>query len=770
MSNDAEQSLIELAQHIALDNYGIGAEVKKLSGYDDHNFLVTRENDTKYVLKLSEELAAEEIILAQHAVLEQLQNIDRQYRFPRVIKDKNGVTVSRIFNDGSNYLVRMLSYVEGAFFAEVEHSAELLHDFGTFLGKLDSQLLSSNPMTLGNRRLKWDLQHFMSCRKYLDAIGDAHERRLVAYYFMMFDELVSPALEQLRKSVIHSDANDWNVLVEKDRIAGIIDFGDMVYSITINELAIGLAYALMDKEELLEPARQIVKGYHEQLPLQEQELALLYYLVAARLCTTLVMASHHRKLCPGNTYISVSEVPARELLKRWHAINPLAVEYVFREVCGYKKKQVPTADVLLQKRDRHVSKALSVSYESPVYMTQASLQYMYDAEGNSYLDGVNNICHVGHCHPEVVQAGRRQMARLNTNTRYLYDEMNEYAERLCAVLPEPINKVFFVNSGSAASDLAIRLAMTHTGRKDVVVMEHGYHGNTLIGIDISAYKFEGKGGRGRAGYIHKTPIPDTYRGEFKADDTGAGSKYARQVRQILASLDEHSSAAAFISESIVGCGGQVVLPAGYLSQVYRDVRAHGGVCIVDEVQTGFGRVGEHFWGFQLQGVIPDIIIMGKPMGNGHPLAAVATTDEICDSFENGMEFFSSFGGNPVSCAIGKTVLDVIEEEGLQAHALHTGDYLKQELTKLKDDYPLIGEVRGYGFFLGMELVKEQHSLQPATETAGAVINAMKNKGIFLSTDGPYNSVIKFKPPMCFSMENAERLVETFDEVLRAIST
>src|SRR5215831_17855080 len=336
------------------------------------------------------------------------------------------------------------------------------------------------------------------------------------------------------------------------------------------------------------------------------------------------------------------------------------------------------------------------------------MQYLYDENGRAYLDAVNNVSHVGHCHPRVVRAGREQMAVLNTNTRYLHDNLVRYAQRLCAKLPEPLSVCYFVCSGSEANELALRLARTHTRRRDMIVVDVAYHGNTTSLIEISPYKNEGPGGTGAPPYVHKVPMPDVYRGRYKKDDPQAGEKYARYVEETIQTVkDDGGEAAAFICESLLGCGGQIVLPPNYLQEAYRHIRKAGGVCIADEVQVGFGRVGTHFWGFETQEVVPDIVTMGKPIGNGHPLAVVVTTPEIAASFNNGMEYFNTFGGNPVSCAIGLAVLDVIAEEGLQENALRVGAHLMEGLSGLMEKHTLIGDVRGPGLFVGIELVLDR---------------------------------------------------------------
>ncbi len=358
------------------------------------------------------------------------------------------------------------------------------------------------------------------------------------------------------------------------------------------------------------------------------------------------------------------------------------------------------------------------------------------------------------------------MAVLNTNTRYLHDNLVRYARRLCATLPEPLSVCFFVCSGSEANELALRLARTHTQRKDLIVVDAAYHGNTTSLIEISPYKFDGPGGTGAPPHVHKVPMPDVYRGEYKQNDLHAGEKYARYVEQtILEMQNNQSGVAAFICESLLGCGGQIVLPQHYLKEAYRYIQNAGGVCIADEVQVGFGRVGTHFWGFETQDVVPDIVTMGKPIGNGHPLAAVVTTPEIAASFNNGMEYFNTFGGNPVSCAIGLAVLDIIAEEGLQQNAQQVGTHLMDGMRELMERHALIGDVRGLGLFVGIELVLDRQTLAPAPEQASYIANRMRERGILLSTDGPFHNVLKIKPPMVFTEENADLLVGALDEIL-----
>ncbi|MBT33487.1 MAG: aminotransferase class III, partial [Thalassobius sp.] len=401
----------------------------------------------------------------------------------------------------------------------------------------------------------------------------------------------------------------------------------------------------------------------------------------------------------------------------------------------------------------------------PIKMVSAAFQYMFDADGNTYLDAYNNIPLVGHSHPRITEAAQQQIALLNTNTRYLYDNLHEYAERLLAKFPAKLNKIFFVNSGSAASDLAMRLARAYSNKKEIAVMEYGYHGNTQQCIDISSYKADGKGGKGLNDYVYKLPLPDAYKGEHTGKD--AGILYAQEAINLLNS--KPTLPGAFIAEPIIGCGGQIPLPDGYLQKLYEFLQAQNILCISDEVQVGMGRLGSTFWGFEQHGVIPDIVIIGKPIGNGHPMAAVVCTEEVAQAFENGMEFFSSFGGNPVSCSIGNAVLDVLEEENLQQHAKITGEHLIQGFKTLAKNYAQIGDVRGSGLFLGIEIVDQNgNRSELAGEQAAIIKNKLRDKFILSSTDGPYESVLKFKPPLCFNTKNADQLLNAVEQILKTM--
>jgi 4-aminobutyrate aminotransferase-like enzyme len=428
---------------------------------------------------------------------------------------------------------------------------------------------------------------------------------------------------------------------------------------------------------------------------------------------------------------------------------------------------VPSRSVeeTLADRRRLLGPNLSVSYDDPLRITRGVGAYLFDDEARSYLDSVNNVAHVGHAHPRVVRAGTRQMAVLNTNTRYLHEEVLRYAARLTATLPDPLSVCFFVNSGSEANDLALRLVRAHTGAQDMVCVEHGYHGHTQALIDVSPYKHAGPGGRGAPPWVHVAAMPDPYRGAFRGYDPSVGLAYADDVARCVRAAGDRG-VAGMIVESMIGCGGQVVLPDGYLTASAEHVRSAGGLVIADEVQVGFGRVGPAFWGFATQGLVPDVVTIGKPAGDGHPLAAVVTTPEIAASFANGMEYFNTFGGNPVSAAIGNAVLDVIEDEQLALRAQHVGRRILAGVIELATEHELIGDARGLGLYLGVELVRDRDTLEPADAEAAYVIERMRHLGVLVSIDGPFHNVLKIKPPLVWTDAEADRLVSTLDRVLR----
>lgn len=424
----------------------------------------------------------------------------------------------------------------------------------------------------------------------------------------------------------------------------------------------------------------------------------------------------------------------------------------------------PDPQALLARRKARIGYNLSLSYRQPLHLVRGRGAHLFDEAGRAYLDLYNNVPHVGHAHPKVVRAAQRQMAVLNTNTRYLHEALLRYAERLTATFPDPLKVCFFVASGSEATELSLRLARAWTGQRDLIVSDGAYHGHTTTLVEISPYKAEGPGGMGLPDWVHKARLPDVYRGPYRGAD--AGQRYAAEVQDLIAGIQAQGRGlCGLLLESIPSVGGQIVLPPGYLPEVYRHVRAAGGVCMADEVQTGFGRIGTHWWAFQHYGVTPDVVALGKPIGNGYPMGAVITTPEIAARFDNGMEFFSTFGGSTVACTVGEAVLEVVQSENLLAQAHDVGTYLLARLRLLMDRHAVVGDVRGLGLMLGLELVTDRTTRTPAPEQARYVADRLKDHGILLGTDGLDHNVLKIRGPMCLTRADADRLVGALDAVL-----
>lgn len=998
-------SLPDLKQ-LAKDHFGLEGKLKALPGEVDINVFFEVADDQKYILKIAhygEERAQLEM---QNALMQHLAHKSTHLKLPTVLPNTKGETITEVVDQqGQTRLLRLLTWVDGDLWADVNPQNDaLLESLGQACGTLCQALLDFDHPA-AHRQFKWNLSDGLWIKGYLEVIEDTQQRSIVQSFIKLVEEKVSPQIDQIRKSVIYNDANDYNTLVSPQsidkKVVGLIDFGDAVYTETINDVAIAAAYACMGKADPLTAAAHVVKGFHQKFPLTEQELDLIFPLMALRLCVSVTSSARNKKDEPDNTYLLVSEKPAWDLLEKLSQIPPALAHFTFRHYCGWEacptrpifdqwlSKQgdslgkvvdadwaneaasidlsiggwdlgnnanfdtiqsfeqtighilldknaqigvggygeirpfystdayleasndgprwrtvhigldiwmpaeslvfaplagkvhsiqnnsaerdygptvilehavsedltfytlyghlsrrslihlypgqeikkgdiiatighakengswpphlhfqimldmlgsrgdfpgvafpeekaiwfslcpdpttliagIPTADTssnlsaeeIMAARQQHLGKSLSISYQRPLLMQRGYMQYLYDVNGRRFLDTVNNVAHVGHQHPKVVKAAQRQLGILNTNTRYLHENIIRFAEELLATFPPELSVCYFVNSGSEANELALRMAKTYTAQQDIIALEAGYHGNTGACVDISSYKFDGKGGQGAPPTTHVVPMPDTYRGAYQSEQ--AGPQYAEHIATALKKIQgKGKNVAAFICESILSCGGQIVLPSGYLQGAYKLVREAGGLCIADEVQVGFGRVGEHFWGFQLQDVVPDIVTMGKPIGNGHPLAAVVTTPAVAEAFTNGMEYFNTFGGNPVSAAIGRAVLQVVQEEDRQAHALAVGQYLKEGLSTLQKDYPIIGDVRGHGFFLGFELINDHSTLAPAADQATYLANRMREKGILMSTDGPLHNVLKIKPPMCFDTKNADFFLAHLREV------
>jgi len=418
-------------------------------------------------------------------------------------------------------------------------------------------------------------------------------------------------------------------------------------------------------------------------------------------------------------------------------------------------------------RLKHFGGNLSVSYNDPILISRAWKHHIFDEWGRPYLDAYNNVPHVGHSHPRINQVALDQLNKVNLNTRYLHPLQSKFAKKILSKLPGNLEVCYFVNSGSEANELALRLARAHSGKKGIITPDEGYFGNTTGALSISAYKFKKQNGSGQADWVEVIEVPDDYRGSFKKDDPDRAIKFANSIDGAIETLKSKGiGLSAFIMETFPSVGGQIIPPQGYLEQVYGKIRKQGGICIADEVQTGLGRLGDYYFGFEFQNVKPDIVVLGKPLGNGHPIGAVITTKEISESFDNGIEFFSTFGGSNLSCRIGIEVLEIVDEEKLQQNAKIVGDFLISGFHELKKKFDFIGDVRGMGLFIGLEIIGIDGSEN--SELCGYIKNKMRENRILIGSDGPKDNVIKIRPPLTIELEDAEMLVSTLLEVLEGI--
>jgi 4-aminobutyrate aminotransferase-like enzyme/Ser/Thr protein kinase RdoA (MazF antagonist) len=461
----------------------------------------------------------------------------------------------------------------------------------------------------------------------------------------------------------------------------------------------------------------------------------------------------------------------------WPGVGDPDDNYMWRAICpnpaamlnlpDAKTVYTPTdkGDVLAGRKS-HFGANLSLSYKDPVMLVRGWQHHLFDEWGRPYLDAYNNVPHVGHAHPRIQTVAADQLKRMNSNTRYLHPAQTAFADKLLSKFPDPFEVCFFVNSGSEANELALRLARAHTGAKGMVTPDHGYHGNTTGAIDLSAYKFNAKGGVGPSDWVELVEVADDYRGRFRREDQDRAQHYADLVDGAIKRLtDRNINIAGFIAETFPSVGGQIIPPRGYLRAVYAKIRAAGGLCIADEVQTGLGRLGDYYFGFEQQQAVPDIVVLGKPLGNGHPMGAVVTTRAIADSFAQGPEFFSTFGGSTLSCRIGKEVLDIVDDEGLQANAKRQGDRLLEGLRALQDKHDCIGDVRGVGLFIGVDLVSDRACKSEATALATHVKNRMRDHRILLGSEGPKDNILKIRPPLTIRSDDVDMIVTTLDSIL-----
>lgn len=751
--------MVQIDIDLILTNYPITLSLhKRMEGYGSHNYLVTDDQDKRYVLKYYSDVNELPYIRSENDFLLQLANHITGNDTPLPIQISGDYIV---YHDIG--FSRLLTYIHGDFMGDLDWNDALITSLGYKTGLLMIASLSVRSNNFPNPQNRWDLQYALLNKEDISTINGSNNQKLVKYHFDHFEQFTLPLMSNCPKQNIHGDINEWNVLCKGKEVTGFIDFGDMSYGPRINELAIPLAYIMMGCSDPIHSAKCFIDAVSQHINFTAEEIDILPSLIITRACVSVINSSKSKSEQSNTDYISINEKQAWALIHKWHSWNPIYLQNEFRKSAGLSTVNLnPVKNYTEEKRKALMAPSLSLSYKQPIHMESAAFQYMYDKSGNAYLDAYNNIPHIGHAHPLISEAVSRQVRKLYTNSRYYNEIPLQYAESLLKYFPAELDTIFYVNSGTEANDLASRLAHTYTNNKGRIALEMGYHGHSPECIDFSPYKYNGLGGEGPKDHILELPLPKIYLGSQPDGET-----YAIEAIQMIAdSIANGHQYSSIIVETISGCGGQVPLAPSYLKKVFKYCEDHNILTISDEVQVGFGRLGEYFWGFEMHDVIPDIVVLGKPMGNGLPIAAVITKKHIAETFDNGMEFFSSFAGNQVSIAAAQAVLTSIEQEGLQSNAKKMGSYFKNQLCDLQSIYPMIGDVRGQGFFLGIEFLP--HNQMSASQISKLIKNRMKEKYILTSTDGKNDEVIKIKGPLCFTIDNVDLFCDRLTQILKTL--
>ncbi|MEI7761046.1 MAG: aminotransferase class III-fold pyridoxal phosphate-dependent enzyme [Thermoleophilia bacterium] len=752
---DVSQSL---ARQIARTVFGIDGDATPLDGERDRNFRIDGAGGS-FVLKVGNPADPAGAVEMQVLAMEHALRANPLLAIPRPHRTLDSRPTGEVEIDGVRHAVQLVTLIDGAAFPAGPVSPDGRRAVGVAVALLD-QALAGFTHPLAQRSILWDITRLRELRPKLDYVG-AENRALVERSLDRFDAVTAPALELVPSSTIHGDANPGNLLLDRDdpdRIAGIVDFGDLVHARTVIDPAIAAGYQAFGADNPLDPLVEVVTAYHAVSQLTIAEVELIPELAAARMAQSILISAWRAELHPDNlAYIMADQEDCLATLARIddHGVATLAA--ALTDACGLGRRTPPSLEDSLSLRRARLGPALGLSYDDPVRLDSGNGVWLTDTDGNRLLDAYNNVPQVGHAHPRVTAALASQARRLTTNTRYLVDEVTLYADRLTALMPEQLSVVMFVNSGSEANDVAIQIARAVTGNRGVVITEHAYHGTTAATAALSPEEL---------GPDALEPWVARIGGATTLGAADAAVRVSGEVDDAFARLRERGHGPALIvCDDVFASDGIFAVPPGYLRTAYARARAVGALCLADEVQAGFGRVGTPFWGFALDGVVPDIVTLGKPMGNGYPMGAIITTPEIAAQFAERWHFFSTFGGSPVAAAVGTAVLDVIERERLAEQAERVGSYFRERLSEVAASHAVVREVRGPGLYIGVELDCE--SLGRA-DIGSAVANGLRRRGVLVGAIGPRFNVIKIRPPLVFSERHADRVATELDATLTAV--
>jgi 4-aminobutyrate aminotransferase-like enzyme/Ser/Thr protein kinase RdoA (MazF antagonist) len=721
----------EEVERIAAELFGVEGRAIDLGSERDKTFLID-DGGTGAVIKISNQGEDAAVLDLEHAAIEHIMRVDPELPIAR----PRGERATFTGPDGVHH-VRVFERLHGRV-GGPELDDRAVYAYAATHARLNLALGSFFHPVAG-RELLWNLEHTPKLQPLLDAIEDADRRLLCARVIDGFEERIAPRWPLLRAQVVHGDLTLGNVLFDdRDRISAIVDFGDCGYTAQVADFAVALASLLRGRpgEDVFRIGRIAIDGYASRLPLDPEELAAVGDLVASRLAMIVAISAWRVRRYPENAqYIQAEDEDSWALLELF---DELGADAVARELGA---PRVPTARPdLAQRRSETLGALLTpLTYTRPVHAVRAEGVWIYEADGTRLLDAYNNVPVVGHCHPRVTEAVVRQTRTLNTHARYLYEPLVELAERLIASMPPDagLDTVMLVNSGSEANDIAWRIATAATGRRGAIVTEHAYHGVTEAIADLSPEEWPSD---------HRPPHV------ARIAPPGSGVDVARELSRALDELD--GLAATFLDGGLTSDG--IWTPsADEVATIVQRTREAGGLFVADEVQVGYGRTGEHLWSFASYGVMPDVVTLGKPMGNGYPVAAVVARREIVERFPFAGKVFSTFGGNPVAAQAALAVLDVIEDGRLVAHAKRVGESLIAAIRELET--PDIVEVRGRGLLVGVQLTE--------TELAGRVVDNLREIGILIGRTGPRNDVLKIRPPLVFDENHAALLVDGLGRAL-----
>ncbi len=767
---------LEMIQARVAEVYGLTGAWKQLGGEREQNFRLTTTEGDAFVVKIAAPTEPMESLRFQTEALEHIASVDPGFVAPRLRRTLAGEAMSHILDEeGASHVLRVLTFVKGTIlFDQLEDtgrslSAEDLIALGRASGRL-ARALQGFAGRGASSAMPWDIRSGLLFSPAVHAHMPASLAPVLKDLLPQISDVLSNRLPKLRAQVIYHDFHESNVLVTFNpslTVEGVIDFGDMIFGPVAQDLAVAIASLIHWTPDPVFAANCLMRGYQRSMPLEQEDLAVLRSLVLARLLLQVGLVAYQTAV-HGRDNEGLESLQVRYI----QAVLTIAAVTDTDFVKGVMPSVVPVSEAtaspaaatpaLLERRQAVLGKTY-MFYNEPLELVRGRGCMVYDAAGNEYLDCYNNVANVGHCHPYVLDALTRQASQLNTNSRYLHPEIVRLGERLSATLPDHLDTLVFVCTGSEANDLAVRMARMISGNEGVVVTENSYHGNTTTVTPLSLIDYDIKD---KPHWVETVPPPNLYRGLYGQDINDAGAKYADHVTAAAEKLASNGAGmAGLMIDSIFDANGALVPPPDYMPLAYEAARKAGALVIADEVQMGFARSGTHMWGFEAFGVQPDIVTMGKPMGNGHPVAAVATRREIAEAVQKQTGYFNTFGGNTVSAAVANACLDVLIGEDLKGNAARSSAWLMKELHGLMQRHEIIGHIQGRGLFLGVELVTDHTTKGPAKFAARWVRERMKVLGVLVSSTGPYGNIIKIRPPLVFSLADAARCVEALDRAL-----